>query len=56
MLLWLMNLDFAGGAAFSPRSRITIVAIGTPRSSAVADTNRTCVIGSGNRVRDTEDN
>lgn len=53
---WLINLDFAGGAAFQPRSRITLTAEGAPRNTTVADTNRTCVIGAGNRIRDTEDN
>lgn len=53
---WLINLDFAGGAAFEPKSRITLTAEGDPRTSTPAAGNRTCVIGAGNRVRDTEDN
>ena len=53
---WLINLDFAGGAAFSPGSRITLTAEGDPRITTIADINRICVIGEANRVRETEDN
>ncbi len=51
---WLMNLDFAGGAAFIARSRIT-----TPdavdRSTTVSAVDRTCVVLSVSRTSTPED-